>query len=136
MSSHSITVTIARVTIHDGDALIVKWYTNEKNPDGIAYIFMIDEDEDLTPLYEKTIDNGMLTVTNQYVSPKAEIHAKKVWSGGAGLTRPAVTLTLYRKVAAGTAEKVPVSELFTKTGETYATENGREIGRASCRERV
>lgn len=115
------------VTIHDGDALIVKWYTNEKNPDGIAYIFTIDEDEDLTPLYEKTIDNGMLTVTNQYVSPKAEIHAKKVWSGGAGLTRPAVTLTLYRKVAAGTAEKVPAGELFTKPGETYATENGVRI---------
>ena len=38
-----------------------------------------------------------------------------------------MTLTLYRKVAAGTAEKVPVSELFTKTGETYATENGVRI---------
>ena len=58
-------------------------------------------------------ENDALTLTYKYRSPKIEKFGNKVWSGGSSLTRPDVTLTLYRNIPSGAAEKVPATELFT-----------------------
>lgn len=109
-----------------GDLLTVKWYTNEKNPDGIAYIFTIDEDS-VPANYVKDINDATLTVKNTYKSPlyggNGNVKGSVAWVGGTEDDRSDVSLTLCRKTATGAVETIGTVTLAKNDAATHNWEN-------------
>lgn len=117
--------TVNGVQIAHGDPLTVKWFTNEKNPDGIAYIFTVDEDS-VPANYVKDVNDSTLTVKNTYQSPlyggDGNVKGSVVWVGGSEADRSDVTLTLYRKTASGSVETIGTTTLAKNDAGTHGWE--------------
>ena len=106
-------ITLAGGPTPDTEA---KWYTTEKSPAGISYIFSVREatTTNYIPLYVDAGGNPVpeqtLQIENTYTPPTGDITLTKLWNGGPA-NRPNVTVTLMRSVDGTTWEKVPDDEI-------------------------
>lgn len=118
VASGGTTTQTIRVPMTDADGNLLTYKVHQPMvPD--TYTETIDEPAGITLT---AAGPNSIGVTNKYVSPKAEVKALKVWANGETLARPEIWFKLYRKIAGGAVEEVPLAEAPLKKLENGATE--------------